>query len=77
MRHSIKTVIQVNEKRFSTAEPAARMLAEEVADDLARPRYLDSDPRCNWDVDAFWKCRDRIEKRAYGRFLKVCTHLLK
>lgn len=87
MNRSIKKVIQVEGKRFSRPETAAKALAAGLANDLAGDgwhiKYADSVDEDidqarfdrEWD-DYDAKC-ERIEARAYPRYLKVCKHLLK
>ena len=79
MNRSIKTVIQVEEKRFSRPETAAKALAAGLANDLAGPEWPEDD--CSQtEFDAFIDARevktDRIEERAYPRYLKVCKRIL-
>ena len=79
MNRSIKTVIQVEEKRFSNPIRAAKALAAGLANDLAGPEWPEDD--CSQtEFDAFIDARevktDRIEERAYPRYLKVCKRIL-
>lgn len=77
MAHKIRTVVQLNGKTYTSPANAAFALAQYTAQTLAQPKYLDANPRISWDVDTYWKNYNRIEKRAYNRFLKVCKALLK
>jgi len=87
MNRSIKKVIQVNGKRFSRPESAAKALAGALSIDLAGDGWhIKFDNSVADDIDQIrfdkeWdeydaKC-ERIEERAYPRYLKVCKHLLK
>ena len=72
-------VVQVNGKRFSRPESAAKALSVALADDLAGDRWPEDD--CSQsEFDAFIDAREvkseRIEKRAYPRYLKVCKRIL-
>ena len=82
MNRSIKKVIQVEGKRFSRPESAAEALAAALANDLAGPGwpdFEDNDDQAAFDAkwDAYEIKSDRIEARAYPRYLKVCKHILK
>jgi len=76
--HKIRTVIQVGNKLFSTPSSAAAALSGQCAWKLSKPKARDfSLRRSEWDSEAYFAARNRIEKRAYARFLKVCKVLIK
>lgn len=87
MNRSILKVIQVNGKRFSRPESAAKALAAALANDLGGDGWdiefdnsiADAEAEAKFDKawDDWEENGNRIEARAYPRYLKVCKHLLK
>ena len=85
--HKIQTVVECNGKRYSRPENAAKALATATANALAGDGWhIDFDESLpeaaqqakfekEWD-EYEEKC-ERIEARAYPRFLKVCKEILK
>lgn len=86
MNRSIKKVIQVNGKRFSRPDKAAEALAAALASDLGGDGWhiefdnsiadAEAEAKNDKEWDDWEKKCDRIEARAYPRYLKVCKRIL-